>query len=294
MPSKLPLRLISLSHPGHHLSSGAPRFKPVIQGHTLGNLPLLVYLSGMDGTGQLLDYQLADLAPYFEVWALVLPSHDRRSWLDLVADLQTLMRQLNPQGDRPLYLCGESFGGCLALHLLSRYPDLAHHLVLINPASAFSHNPWIRWTVPLIDWLAPTLYSLATVALLPLLANWDRVPDPQRQSLLAAMQSVSPETAAWRVSLLEQFAREPLPLNLIHQPTLIISGGNDRLLPSSQEAQRLQRQLPRAKTLLLPKSGHTCLLEPQVNLAQLLQEKHFLPPSPGYPSRITPLAQCRV
>jgi len=44
-------------------------------------------------------------------------------------------------------------------------------------------------------------------------------------------------------------------------PTLLISSAKDRLLGSLKEGARLERVLGNAKRVVLPKSGHTALLE---------------------------------
>jgi pimeloyl-ACP methyl ester carboxylesterase len=131
--------------------------------------------------------------------------------------------------------------------------------------------------------LPPTLYRLSTFGLLPLLIQPQRVSLSNQQALLQAMQSVSPRSAAWRISLLAKFALETLPLRRIMQPVLLLASGADRLLPSLGEAGRLVRHLPNARTVHLPKSGHACLLESEVNLGKLLQSTDFYPSSRAIP-----------
>ena len=233
---------------------------------------ILIYFPGMDGSGVLIQPQLRHLRSEFEVWGLAIPSHDRRSWWELVEDTAVLLRSLRtPQNT--LYFCGESFGACLALHLVQAYPHLNDRLILINCASAFERQPLLRWSVPLVQWFAPTLYSVATHGLLPFLADWARVPAHHRHLLLTAMQAVSPETAAWRLALLDRPEVSPHP---IPHPTLIIAAKNDRLLPSVAESQRLAEQCLDSQRIILPYSGHTCLLEPEINLLQLLTQTNFL------------------
>jgi pimeloyl-ACP methyl ester carboxylesterase len=126
--------------------------------------------------------------------------------------------------------------------------------------------------------LPPFLYSLAATALVPLLISWSRVEAADRQALLSAMQALSPKSAAWRLDLLRKFNPLTLPLKQINQPTLIIAGGQDKLLPSISEAQRLVRLLPMAQMMVLPESGHACLLEKNVDLSKILYQQQFLLP----------------
>jgi pimeloyl-ACP methyl ester carboxylesterase len=241
---------------------------------SVADRPLLIYFPGMDGSGVLLEPQLPSLRSAFEVWGLVIPPHDRRSWAELVEDGAELLYRFRRKTRRPLYLCGESFGGCLALHLVETHPHLCDRLILINCASAFEHQALLRWSVPLVQWFAPSLYTVATQGLLPFLADWERVPSQHRHLLLRAMQAVKPESAAWRLSLLDRPELERTP---ILQPTLIIAAANDRLLPSVQESQRLAEHCPQSQCIILPESGHTCLLEPDINLMGLLKQANFWP-----------------
>lgn len=239
-------------------------------------LPLLIFLPGMDGTGELLRPQLAGLNSTFDIRCLSIPSDDLTGWDGLLGQLAQLIgseQQRSPS--RPITLCGESFGGCLALKLAAHYPSLCDRLILVNPASSVSGQPWMGWGASITQWLPNSLYRLSTFGLLPLLIAPERVSFLNREALLAAMQSVSPASAAWRLSLLSQFVLEELPLERIEQPVLVLASGADRLLPSVAEAERLLGYLPQSQIVLLPKSGHACLLETQVRLSSLLKSQNF-------------------
>ena len=246
--------------------------------------PLFVYLPGMDGTGELLRPQLSGLKASFDIRCLSIPSDDLSGWDRLVEQVARLIGKEQRQvQSRPIYICGESFGGCLALQLAASFPSLCQYLILVNPATSAAYQPWVSWGASITQRLPPTLYRLSTFGLLPLLIQPERVSLSNRQALLQAMQSVSPRSAAWRISLLAKFSLKLLPLGRIMQPVLLLSSGADRLLPSLGEAERLVRHLPNARTVHLPKSGHACLLESEVNLGKLLQSTDFDPSSRAIP-----------
>jgi pimeloyl-ACP methyl ester carboxylesterase len=115
---------------------------------------------------------------------------------------------------------------------------------------------------------------------MPLLANLERMAPEDRHALLRAVQSVPQKTSIWRLALLHDFYLPDLQLKQLTQPILLIAGLADRLLPSDTEAQRLSQLLPNAKLLMLPKSGHACLLEADVNLYEILATHDFLQPMP--------------
>ncbi|MBD2258513.1 alpha/beta hydrolase [Pseudanabaena sp. FACHB-2040] len=239
------------------------------------NHPLLVFLPGMDGTGTLYVNQTQRLRQYFDIRCLVIPADDQTPWEGLVQQTVKLIKQ-DRQG-RPVYLCAESFGACLALQVVAHAPDLIDRLILINPASSFGRLPWFRWVASVAPWVSASAYHMGTLTLLPLLAALHRISDDNRSKLLTAMRSVSQRSAAWRMALLSQFRVEDLPLHTFRNPTLFIVGQADRLLPSLSEAKRLAEFLPGSQTHLLPLSGHACLLEQEVDLVTILQSTDMLP-----------------
>ncbi len=246
-------------------------FRP---GKSQPHKPVLVYVPGMDGTGQLLTLQLPGLEVYFEVRCLRLGEDDCSTWDDLAEQGAALIRTV---GRRGVYVCGESFGGCLALMLAAKFPELVNGLVLVNPASAFEHRPWLAWGTPFVRLMSESMYRLSTVGLVPFLIGADRVSQASRAALIEAMQSISAVGTSWRLSLLRQFQLNRLPLHQVQQPTLIVASRADRLLPSVEEAQRLKRAIPQATVLELPYSHHACLLEAGVDLAQLMATAEILP-----------------
>ena len=253
--------------------------------------PLFIFLPGMDGTGHLFEVQQQNLLTQFDICCLSIPLNDTTSWESLAHHTAALIRAeraANPQ--RPVYLCGESFGGCLALMVAHIAPDAFDYLILVNPASSFGDRAWRRWIADMVHLLPPHLYPLSAIALLPFLIDSSRVADEHRQFLLQIMQSVTQQSAAWRLALVGNFDLNSLPIQQIQQPTLVLASGRDRLLPSVKEADRLIQRLPDARKVILPNSGHACLLEIDINLAQILHNHNFLSPSTpcqvGAPSKV--------
>jgi pimeloyl-ACP methyl ester carboxylesterase len=237
--------------------------------------PLFVYLPGMDGTGELFCVQTPHLAAYFDIRCLAIPADDLSPWNEMADRVIQLVRQ--EATNRPVYLCGESFGACLAMQVVAQAPDIANHLILINPASSFHRIPWLHWIANMTAWVLPTFYNTSALGSLPLLAALNRIRSNYHTALLKAMRSVTQESAAWRLSLLSQFRPEELNLQRFTAPTLIIASQADRLLPSIAEAQHLSDIFPEAKVHTLPYSGHISLLEDDVNLNQILELEGFLP-----------------
>ncbi|MDX2232546.1 MAG: alpha/beta hydrolase [Leptolyngbyaceae cyanobacterium bins.349] len=241
------------------------------------DFPLFIFLPGMDGTGQLFRTQTAGLEVGFDIRCLALSPTDLTSWDELAEQTLALIRQeVGKQRDRPIYLCGESFGGCLAIKVALLDPDLFTRIILVNPASSFPQKPLFGWSSTITSWMPAPVYRLSSVWLMAWLARLERLDPSDRQSLLKAVQSVPQQTSVWRLSILNEFTVPEQDLRALDQPILLIAGAADRLLPSVEEVQRLARNLPNAHIVVLPESGHACLLEADVNLYQIMQEHDFL------------------
>jgi len=245
--------------------------------HINPDYPLFVFLPGMDGTGQLLRSQTEGLEKAFDVRCFAMPAHDMTSWDDLTVSLLDLIEaELNKQPSRSVYLCGESFGGCLAVKAALKSPELFDRIILINPATSFNQRPLLRLGAHLSPWVPDFFYPISALALLPFLSALGRIVPSDRRALLNAMQSVPPKTVNWRVCMVVEFDVDETQLHRLTQPILLLAGTADKLLPSVKEAERLVTLLPNAKMVLLPHSGHTCLLETDVNLLDILKSQNFL------------------
>lgn len=243
--------------------------------------PLFVFLPGMDGTGELFESQLGDLQQDMDVRCLSIPPDDTTPWEGLARTTAELIRtEKRNHARRPVYVCGESFGACLALMLARYVPNSFDYLILVNPASSFRRQPWRRVGPDAVRWMPSPVYNVSAHLLLPFLINQSRVSEANRAALLQAMQSVTQASAAWRLSLAGQFDLDTIPLDRIDQPTLILAATGDRLLPSVEESERLVNRLPNARRVILPDSGHACLLETHINLAKILQTHQLIQSAP--------------
>ena len=233
------------------------------------DLPLFVFFPGMDGTGRLFDRQVDSLAAKFDVRCLAIAGDDLSNWSGLVdRSIDIISTELAAGQD--LYLCGESFGACLAMQVAAQIETKINELVLVNPASSFGRLPWLAGGSALSGLLPDAMYPLSARILVNFLINAARVVPRNRQDLIDAMLSVQPQTAAWRLSLLRQFQADEIVPALLDIPILLIAGELDRLLPSPLEVRILGRMLPKSKTILLPSSGHACLLEKDIRLIDML------------------------
>ncbi|MEL6816563.1 MAG: alpha/beta hydrolase [Cyanobacteria bacterium J06598_3] len=222
--------------------------------------PLFIFLPGMDGSGELLRTQVDRLVPWFDIRCVAISSTDEADWQSLARQVSQLIADEvglpDPQTGRrrSVYLCGESFGGCLAMQVLTLSPDLFERVILVNPASSFRRLPWMQLGPLLTQSLPSMAYRYSAKGLVPFLLESYRVAPDDRAALESAMGAVPAKTAAWRMSLLSHFEVERLPLERMTHPVLLIAGGRDRLLPSLREVKGLVARFPTAQLTLLPKS----------------------------------------
>ena len=233
--------------------------------------PLFVYLPGMDGTGKLLQTQSDSLVASFDLRCLSIRNSCYSTWEDLARDtIELIKSELASKTNREVYLCGESFGGCLALKTALAAPNLIDRLILVNPASCFNQLPLLSWSANITPWLPTWIHRYSAAGLLPFLVQLNKINDCDRDRLIESMRSVPPQVVNWRLSLLRDFRVTEEQLRNLHIPSLIIAGAADGLLPSVKEAKKLTSLLPKAKSIVLPQSGHACLLESEINLYKIL------------------------
>ncbi|MBD2496269.1 alpha/beta fold hydrolase [Nostoc sp. FACHB-280] len=249
--------------------------------------PLFVFLPGMDETGKELMYiQTQGLEAAFNVRCFVIPADDLTSWDEMTEELVYLIQKelaklpLRQEvaccDTSPVYLCSESFGCCLALKVLEKFPQLFTKIILINSASSFHRVPWLNLGSLLFPYTPNLFYKISSLLSLPFLANLKQISPAASQALLKSTSSAPKETASQRLALMREFYIDEKKLSQITQPVLLIAGKNDRLLPSEDEAKRLSNIFPNSQLITLPHSGHACLVEKDVNLYQILSSVNFI------------------
>eukprot|EP00878_Enallax_costatus_P029148 GHUV01031581.1.p1 GENE.GHUV01031581.1~~GHUV01031581.1.p1 ORF type:complete len:533 (+),score=165.63 GHUV01031581.1:165-1763(+) len=262
------------------------------------DLPLMFYMPGIDGTGLAAYRQFPRLTRAFDLRCLIIPRTDRSTFEQLVEDVAALVKQELDQADagRPVYLLGESFGAIMSMALAIKLGNYIDRLVLVNPASSFSNSIWPQ-AGPLLAQLPEDVYKLLPFALAPVMSNPismamndvdDRAPLLQQGSdlmyglidlapQLAALRLVlPPETLAWRLELLKQGSQWIRPrLKDVKQRVLVLSGEQDLLIPSKEEAEKLGKALPRARTKVLANRSHALLQEAGVDVVNILQSEGF-------------------
>jgi len=233
-----------------------------------GSGPLLIYVAGLDGTGQLFFKQAPRLARTYRIVTFRSRGHGRFTYEDLTGDLAAIIRDL---GEQQATILGESFGGTVALSFALRYPRMVERLVVVNSFPRFRKRLTINLGVKLASglpfrWLWPVRRAASILGLLV-----DGVNREDRRVFWRAIRTVSGEAYARRLQLIAELDLESR-LSEIQTPTLFIAGDRDLLVPSVNEARSMAARMPSARVRVIKGAGHACLLGGRVRLDELLAE----------------------
>lgn len=295
---------------------GPPRwFCPLECGSPLKNSPTLLFLPGMDGTGLGLTLHHKALGKAFEVRCLHIPVHDRTPFeglVKLVEEAIKLEYALSP--NKPIYLVGDSFGGCLALAVAARNPTVDLVLILVNPATSFGRSQ-LQPLFPMLEVLPDELHVTVPFLLGFIMGDpvkmasvkiGNNIPPTKKVEQLSynltALLPCLPElaniiprdTLLWKLELLKSAASYANSrLHAVKAEVLVLASGADNMLPSANEAQRLAGSLQNCRVRNFKDSGHTLLLEDGIGLLTIIKGtcmyrrqsrrhdlvKDFIPPS---------------
>jgi pimeloyl-ACP methyl ester carboxylesterase len=228
----------------------------------------LVLVPGLDGTGLLFYRQVPKLSTRFAVTVHRL--RDDAARLDeLVADLDAIVARATAVGGR-VTLVGESFGGALSLTYALAHPDRVERLVILNSFPYFA--PQARL------WLGYHLLRATPWGVMPMvrrLTAW-RMHSPhtgsdELQRFHELMRATTRKGYLSRLRMLREYdVRDRLPG--LTPPALFLAADRDHLVPSVQQATLMASLAPHATLRILKGHGHTCLIAPDLELADLIDD----------------------
>ncbi|KAL5671895.1 hypothetical protein ACJX0J_016201, partial [Zea mays] len=246
----------------------------------------------IDGMGMGLFMHHKALGRIFELRCMHVPLHDRTPFEDLVTMVEDVVTEEHATSpNKPIYLLGNSFGGCLALAVAARNPHINLVLVLVNPATSYEKSR-IQQLLSLLS-LFSDQACMAVTALLNY--NIDNELDMAVSSMLNGkhplaalnrmtnnmtsflkhsniLDKIPEDTLKWKMKLIKRAASYAnYRLQSVQADVLLLVSCADRLLPSKDEADRLQRLLPKCKIYFFEKHGHSLLLEYGVHVASIIK-----------------------
>ena len=233
-----------------------------------GSGPLLIYIAGLDGSGQLFFKQTTELTQRYRVVTFTLREERRFSYDDLADDVAAIIDDI---GDRRATIVGESFGGTVSLWFALRHGDKVERLVIVNSFPRFRGRARIRaaiWLARLLPFPIIWPWRLASNALG---LHLDGVAGPDRRRAHEIMRAVKREGYIRRLELIRDFdVRDRI--YEIRTPTIFIAGDKDILIPSVKEADSMAGAMPNAATRIIKGAGHACLLGDRVSLARVIEK----------------------
>ncbi len=228
--------------------------------------PPLVYVPGMDGTGNLFYRQVPALARRFRVATYQLRD-DARDMHTLVADLILVLGQVAPDA-APAILVAESFGGALALSMTLQRPDLVRALVLLNTFPYFrpQHRLHLAMAaIRLMPWGMMRIVRRVTAFRL-------HSRHTHRDDMRRFLELTAPTTQRGYLGRLGILTRYDVRERLreVRVPTLLLAADEDHLIPSVEQARLMAALIPRATTMVLRGHGHSCFLTRSLDLDPIL------------------------
>lgn len=226
----------------------------------------LIFVPGMDGTGQLFYRQVPSLAPRFRVATYALRD-DADRMETLVEDLDRVIRALAPDGE-PAVVVGESFGGALALSFALTHPKRIRTLVVINSFPRFLPQFRLRLAlggIHMMPWGVMTAVRRVTAFRL----HSRHTHRSEVRHFLEKTKQTTRQGYINRLRILKDYDIRDR-LREIQVPTLFLAANEDHLIPSVEQASYMAARVPGATMHVLEGHGHACLIAPGVDLGEIL------------------------
>lgn len=206
----------------------------------MGEREPVLLVHGLAGSSRWWRRVVAELEPGYDVRLVDLPR------LDPAGTASWLGEWIAEAGLERVSLVGHSRGGLVAARLAAERPDLVRRLVLVAPAGVRPHASALAYALP----LARTVVRSS----------------PRFLAVLVRDAARAGPRTLWRAAqeLLADDVRDDL--HRIEAPMLLVWGERDRLVPPAL-AEVYRAQIPTARLLVLPRTGHVPMWERPRELA---------------------------
>ncbi|MEO3924127.1 alpha/beta hydrolase [Micromonosporaceae bacterium B7E4] len=272
-----------------------------------------LYVHGLGGSAQNWTDLAGLLADRLDGHAIDLPGFGRSDparKYTIPAFADRVIRYIEHSGRGPVHLFGNSLGGAVSVRVAGLRPDLVRTLTLVSPAMPFldprrslQGRVLPLLAVPMAERFASRWLTqlppeeMARQVMEACVADTTRICDQRRLEAIEEIRiryTAEHYAAAYLRTLrglVGSFVRAYLPgsgslwriASMITAPTLVIGGGQDRLVDVRVPAQ-VARAIPDSRLLLLAGVGHVPQLEVPRTVARaalaLLDETSPLPTAP--------------
>jgi pimeloyl-ACP methyl ester carboxylesterase len=242
------------------------------RGAASDGLPSLVFLHHFGGSSRTWDAVVALLSDRFHCVAVDLRGYgdsgaaQEYSVGAMADDLLEVVRDLRLAR---VELIGHSMGGKVALSVAARQPAELERLVLVAPSPPTPEPIEARERERLLRAhgdRAEAAHTNREITRLP-------IPVSTLETLLD--DNLRCQERAWN-AWLTVGSREDISAAMpqVTQPTLVVAGGADPVLPAAILEREVRARLPNASLEVIPKTGHLLPLEVPVELAALIGRRH--------------------
>jgi pimeloyl-[acyl-carrier protein] methyl ester esterase len=228
-------------------------------------VPLLL-IHGWGMHGGIWNGVAQKLAANFRVYSVDLPGYGYSKSATWPIQLDDVVAELSSCFDEPLYICGWSLGGQIAMHLAAQESEKVQGLILVASTPCFTERE--DWPFGMektaLDKFSAELEQNHAATLRRFLTLQLRGSENERELLAMLREQLfsrgEPERAALRAGL--NILREADlrgELQRIDQPTLVIAGERDKLT-SPQASRYLAKNIPSAHLVEIQGAAHAPFL----------------------------------
>lgn len=178
------------------------------------------------------------------------------------AQAELTISLLHQLGVEKAVLVGNSAGGAVAMLSALKHPERVQALILISPAvytgGASTLTRWL-FNTPQMQHLGPLIARrIQDWGVEFARSAWHdptRITEDVWAGYLAPLQVQNWDRALWELTVASRPSTLPERLKDFTLPVLVITGDDDRIVPTAQSV-RLAQELPNARLMVIPACGH--------------------------------------
>ena len=247
-----------------------------------GSGPALLYLPGIDGSGELLLDTAGRLAADFRLVRLRYrhePSPSASTYAGLASSISDCIDEFGL--DRPLVLA-ESFGVAVGLRLALDAPKRVAGLALVNGFAYFEPRLRLAFTRLVARGIPQPVFDAGRNLFAPVSLFGHRHDEAALRAFRERTATTFDAAYRERLDMIDALDLRP-ELPRLEQPVALFAADEDRVVASVRAARDMYERLSDATLEILPRAGHLVLPlaeEPWVQRLQILAARSGISPPP--------------
>jgi pimeloyl-ACP methyl ester carboxylesterase len=187
----------------------------------------------------------------------------------LVADLHGVVDRITSPEGRAI-IVGESFGGALALTFAFAHPERVEALVILNSFPHFAPKLQLmlaRAGLNVLPWSAMRLLRRLTARRL----HSRHTGNTEVERFIQLTTHATRRGYLNRLQLLRHYDVR-VQLDHLEPPALFLAAEDDHLVPAVAHARYMAKRAPRGTLRILQGHGHICLIAPDLDLSEIIDQ----------------------